>query len=79
MPKFNSLPLRHEPKSVHTYEISAASINGGLGTFNKATKSEAELEAWLTTVPTVQGQQHADPPFILRLMQVVPLSFGPKV
>ena len=69
MPKFHSLPLRHEPKSIHTYDISAASINSGLGDFTKATRSEDELETWLSTVPTVQGQ-HVGLPTILRIMQV---------
>jgi hypothetical protein len=79
MPTFNSLPLRHELKSVHTYDISATSINGGLVTFNRSTKSETELETWLSTASPVQGTQHAGPPSILRLMQVVPLSPGFKV
>jgi hypothetical protein len=78
MPTFNSLPLKDEPKSVHTYDISATSINGCLGTFTKATRSEPELETWLTTAPSVQGQQHADPPTILRLMQVLSSSSGSK-
>jgi hypothetical protein len=79
MPTFNSLPLRHEPKSIHTYDISATSINGGLGTFNRSTKSETELETWLSAASPVQGTQHAGPPSIFRLMQVVPLSPGFKV
>jgi hypothetical protein len=69
MPKFHSLPLRHEPKSIHTYDISAASINSGLGDFTKATRSEDELRTWLSTVPTVQDQ-HMGLPAILRIMQV---------